>query len=69
MTTSGTKSYNEWCNKRQRVSTNDNEWQWMAKSSNKWQRVTTTDNKWQRLVILANFTFFSNKRGAYHYAP
>ena len=46
-----------------------------AKSDNQWQRVVhrvttsgaTSDNECQRVTIPANFTFFSNKRGAYYY--
>ena len=27
---------------------------------------TTGDKEWKRVTISANFSFFSNKRGAYH---
>ena len=60
MTTSGATNDNEWYN----------EWQQMTKSDNEWQGMTTigttSNNEWQRVTISANFSFFSNKRGAYH---
>ena len=55
MTASGTTSDNERYNKRQRVTTNNNEWQEMTMSENECQQVTANDNEWQRRVILANF--------------
>ena len=70
LVTTNDEWYNEWQRVAQRVTTNDNEWQRMAKSNNEWQGMTTSsttsDSEWLRVTILANFSFFSNKRGAYH---
>ena len=68
------KWYIEW-QRVVRVSTNDNEWQTTSGTTsgktrdNEWQEMTTNDNEWKWVVILANFLFFSNRRGTYHYAP
>ena len=60
---------NEWCKEWQRVvqrvTTNDSEWQRVTTSR------TTNDNEWQRVTASDHFDssfFFSNKRGAYHWA-
>ena len=44
MTTSGTKSNNEWQRVATGSTTSDNEWH------NEWQRVAMSENKWQRVV-------------------
>ena len=50
--------YIEWQRVVQRETTRDNDW----------QQMTTSDNEWQRVVVLADFLYFSNKRGTYQYA-
>ena len=34
-----------------RVTTINNEWQWVTTSNNEWQRVTTNDNEWQQMTM------------------
>ena len=49
-----------------------NEWQRVTTSDNERKRVAANDNEWQRVTKSGHsglFSFFSNKRGTYHYAP
>ena len=64
MTTSGTRSDNEWQRVLQRVTTNNNGWQrvvqrettsvkeWhrVIRNHDEWQWMATNDNKWQRVT-------------------
>ena len=34
----------------QRVTKNDNEWQWMTASDSEWQWVIKNNNEWQRVI-------------------
>ena len=56
MTTSGTKSDNEW----KRMATSDNEWY------NEWQRVTKSDNEWQWLTE-SESSGTANETGTLHF--
>ena len=51
VTANDNERYSEWQRVVQKVTTNDNEWQW----------VTTNDSEWQRVVVSANFPFFQIK--------
>ena len=72
--TSDTLSDNEWY-ECQRMTTSDKQQVVRRVTTsgktrdNEWQEMTTNDNEWKWVVILANFLFFSNRRGTYHYAP
>ena len=65
-----TANHNERHNKRQqapqRDTTSANE---VAQRETMSAKELTSANEWQRVAILANLSFFSDKRGTYHHKP